>query len=444
MNEQLSLSGVGEDEVAEGIEVGAGRWEERAAGASPRLKRVNRRQLFLRSVDLEGTLPEDHEARGVWRMVEGLDLSQFHQAIQAREGEPGQSAIDPAILVTLWLYATSRGVGSGRELDRLCKEHDAYRWICGGVSVNYHTLNDFRVGHQAGLDDLFTQVLAVMTKAGVVTLSRVAQDGTRVRANAGADTFRRERTLRQHLEEAKAQVEHVKELANDPTVSAREAAARQRAAKDREERIQKALEELPKAREAKKTQADKDDARTSETDPEARVMKMGDGGFRPAYNLQFSTTTEEKVIVGVSVTNLGNDFEELSPMLEQIEARQGALPSEALVDGGYVKASQIETADEKGVTTYAPVKAKKGQPPDFSPKPTDSTAVAAWRERMGTDEAKAIYKERCETAELVNAVVKERYGLTQFPVRGLNKVLSVGLWMALTYNVLRYFSLSST
>jgi hypothetical protein len=165
----------------------------------------------------------------------------------------------------------------------LCKEHDTYRWICGGVSVNYHTLNDFRVGHEAALDDLFTQVLAVMTKAGVVTLSRVAQDGTRVRASAGGDTFRRERSLRKHLKEAKAQVKYVKNLASDPTVTAREAAARQRAATEREARVRKALKELPKVREAKKTQDDKDNARASATDPEARVMKMGDGGFRPAW-----------------------------------------------------------------------------------------------------------------------------------------------------------------
>src|ERR1035438_8852022 len=210
MTEQLALV---ETPEAETQAVGDKEEGKEPVLTAPRLKRANRAQIFLRPVDLESTLPADHQARGVWRMVEGLDLSKFQQSILAREGEPGQSTIDPAILMALWLYATSQGVGSGRELDRLCKEHDAYRWICGGVSVNYHALNDFRVGHQAALDELFTQVLAVMTKAGVVTLSRVAQDGMRVRANAGADTFRRQQTLEEHLKAAKAQAEHVQPLA---------------------------------------------------------------------------------------------------------------------------------------------------------------------------------------------------------------------------------------
>lgn len=437
MSDQLEMAEVAAAAVAM-VET-----KREAATTAVRLKRANRAQVFLRPIDLETTLAVDHEARGLWRMVEGLDRSKFLETIQAREGEPGQSAIDPAILLTLWLYATSQGVGSARELDRLCKEHDAYRWICGGVSVNYHTLSDFRVGHQEAVDELFTQVLAVMTKAGLVSLSRVAQDGTRVRASAGAASFRREQTLAEHLKAAKAQVEHVKGLRDDPTVTAREAAARMRAAREREERVQRALEELPKVREAKKTEEKKLEARTSTTDPEARVMKMGDGGYRPAYNVQFATTTEEKVIVGVGVTNIGSDKNELGPMLEQIEKRLGGRPEEALVDGGYVNGGQFDAAAKKGTTTYAPVPVKKGQEPNFSPKPTDSPVVALWRERMGTEAGKAIYKERCETAELVNAVAKARFGMTQFGVRGLNKVLTVGLWMALTYNLLRWAALTT-
>lgn len=415
-----------------------------SAQGAPRLKRANRAQLFFRPVDLEATLPADHEARGIWKLVLRLDLSQFLAPIRAREGEPGQSAIDPAILITLWLYATSQGVGSARELDRLCKEHDAYRWICGGVSVNYHTLADFRVDHREALDELFTQVLAVMMKEGLVTMTRVAQDGTRVRASAGADSFRRERTLGDLLAEARAQVEHVKGLAEDASVTAREAAAHKRAAKEREERIERALEELPKIRDSKKTEEDKKEARASTTDPEARVMKMGDGGFRPAYNIQFATTTEEKVIVGVGVTNSGSDKNELGPMLAQIEERTGERPKEMLVDGGFVKLEEIAGAAAKGTTTYAPVPAKKGKEPDYHAKPTDSEAIAAWRQRMGTSEAKEIYKERGETAELPNAHVKSRFGLTQLPVRGMQKVLTVSVWMGLTYNVLRWISLAAS
>jgi len=410
---------------------------------APRLKRANREQLILRPYDLDSTLPADHDARAVWRVVDKLDLSGFLKPIRAREGEPGQSAIDPAILVTLWLYATSQGVGSARELDRLCKEHDAYRWICGGVSVNYHTLADYRVDHQEALDELFTQVLAVMTKEGLVTLTRVAQDGTRVRASAGADSFRRERTLTDLLGEARDQVEHVKGLADDASVTKREAAARRRAAEEREERIERALAELPKVRESKKTEEDKKEARASTTDPDARVMKMSDGGYRPAYNVQFATTTAEKVIVGVGATNVGSDKNELTPMLDQIQERTGERPKEALVDGGYVKLEQIEAAAKEHTAVFAPVPAKKGKEPDYTPKPGDSDAVAAWRTRMGTEEGKRVYKERCETAELVNAAAKQRFGMTGLPVRGLTKILTIATWTALTYNVLRWIALSS-
>jgi transposase len=435
MSDQLTLAGAG----GEAVETAAGRT---ATASEPRLKRADRTQLLLRPFDLDATLPADHEARSLWRFVERMDLSEFMKGIRAREGVAGQSTIDPAILLTLWLYATSRGIGSARELDRLCREHDAYRWICGGVSVNYHTLSDFRVDHQGALDKLFTQVLAVMLKEGLVTLSRVAQDGTRVRASAGADSFRREPKLNEFLATAKAQVEHVKTLADDASVTKREMAARERAAREREERVERALAELPKVRASKASEEEKAEARASTTDPEARVMKMPDGGFRPAYNLQFSTTTKEKVIVGVAATNIGSDKSELGPMLEQIEGRTGQRPNEALVDGGYVKLEQIEAAAQKGTTTYAPVPTKKGEAPNYTAKPGDSQAVAGWRERMGTEEGKAVYKERCETAELVNAAAKERFGMTKLRVRGLNKVLCIGLWTALTYNLLRWAALT--
>jgi transposase len=408
---------------------------------APRLVCANRSQLLLRPTDLETTLALDHQARTMWAFVNRLDISGFMAPIRAREGEAGRSATDPKILLTLWLYATSVGVGSARELDRLCVEHDAYRWICGGVPMNYHSLSDFRVGHEQALDELFTQVLAVMMSQGLVKLSRIAQDGTRVRASAGAASFRREPRLKEFLAKAKEQVEHVKRLAEDPSVTAREAAAQKRAAEERQKRIEKALEEMPKARAAKQSQEKKEEARVSTTDPEARVMKMGDGGFRPAYNLQFATTTNEKVIVGVDVTNIGSDKNEMTPMLKQIEERTGERPKEYLVDGGFVKLEAIEDAEKQGTKVYAPEQIKKGEQPTHQSKPGDTPEVGAWRERMGTDEAKEIYKERCATAELVNADIKEHRGL-KIRVRGMNKVLMVGLWSALTYNLLRWATLS--
>lgn len=412
------------------------------AVTAPRLRHANRSQLLLRPVDLEATIPSEHEARTLWRFVEQVDLSRFEAVIDAREGLPGRDATDPKILVSLWLYATTQAVGSARELARLCESHDAYRWICGGVSVNHHMLSDFRVGHGEALDALLTEVLAVMMKQGLVTLTRVAQDGTRVRASAGAASFRRGPRLDEFLAAAKEQVEHAKRASDDPSVTAREAAARQRAAREREERINKALQELPKARAAKKKD-EQDEARASTTDPEARVMKMADVGFRPAFNLQFATTTEEGVIVGVGVTNIGSDKSQLLPMLEQIERRTGQRPDEHLVDGGYVNLEAIDKAGAGGTQVYAPVPQKKGQPVSYEPKPDDPPGAAEWRKRMGTEEAKRTYKDRAATAELVNADLKAHRGLA-LPVRGLNKVLTIGVWYALAYNMMRWAALTAT
>ena len=410
---------------------------------APRLACANRSQLLLRSVDLDALIANDHVARTMWRFVEGLDLAAFHAAIKARGSEPGRSATDPKILLTLWLYATSEGIGSAREVARLCECHDAYRWICGGVSVSYHTLSDFRVAHRAALDDLLTQVLAAMMSQGLVTLTRVAQDGTRVRASAGAASFRREPRLKDLLRAARDQVEHVKGLEDDPSVTTREAAAKARAAREREARIEKALEQMPKVRAAKKSEEEKQQARASTTDPEARVMKMGDGGFRPAYNVQFAATTQEKVIVGVEVTNVGSDKSQMTPMLEQIEQRCGERPQEHLVDGGFVKLDEIEKAATGGTKVYAPPPAKKkGESPDYEPKADDTPQVAEWRSRMGTQEAKEIYKDRAATVEWVNADVKEHRGM-KLRVRGLDKVLAVALLHALTFNLMRWAALTS-
>lgn len=409
----------------------------------PRLRCANRSQLLLRPVDLDATIPPDHQARSIWRFVEQFDLSKFLAPIKAREGETGRDATDPRILVALWIYATTQAVGSARELARLCESHDAYRWLCGGVSLNHHLLSDFRVGHGEALDELQTQVLAVMMKQGLVTLDRVAQDGTRVRASAGAASFRREPRLKEFLAAAKEQVEHVKKLSDDPTVTRRETAARQRAAREREERIQKALAEMPSAR-APKKKDEKNEARVSTTDPEARVMKMGDGGFRPAFNVQFATTTKETVIVGVGVTNIGSDKSQMTPMLEQIEERTGQRPKEILVDSGYVNCEAITEAEKKGTAVYAPpVAKKKGEEPSYEPRPDDSEEVAAWRQRMGTQEAKHLYaRQRGATAELVNADLKENRGL-KLRVRGVEKVLMICLWHALAFNLMRWASLAT-
>lgn len=278
----------------------------------PRILEANRTQVLLRPTDLESLLPADHAARALWTCAERLDLTAFYAPIAAVEGAAGRPAIDPKILLTLWLYATSEGVGSARELARLCEAHDAYRWICGGVHVNHHTLSDFRVAHAAALDRLLTETLAVLLKEGLITLTRVAQDGTRIRASAGAASFRREQSLRRCLAAAEAQVRRcaAEDDAAVATRTARQAAAQVRAARERQARVEQALAHLPAVRAAKKTADERAGARVSTTDPGARVMKMADGGFRPAYNVQVATETTAQVVVG-----------SMSPMWEAIAAR---------------------------------------------------------------------------------------------------------------------------
>ena len=404
----------------------------------------NRQQLELRASDLESLLPEGHRARLVWGYVERQDLQGFYAGIRAVDGGVGRSAIAPEILLALWLYATLEGVGSAREIARLTDAHDAYRWLCGGVQVNYHTLSDFRAEHGAALDELLSVNVAALMAAGVVKLRRVAQDGMRVRASAGAGSFRRREKLEGYLEAARAQVVRLKaQLESDPAAAQRaREAARRRAAEEREARLGQALARLPeieaiKQRNGKGAEA----ARASMTDAEATVMKMGDGGFRPAYNAQLASDAETLVIVGVGVATVGSDQGELAPMLEQVTERCGQAPEAWLVDGGYTAHEQIEAASER-TAVYGPVPQPRDPRIDpHAPKASDSAAVAAWRARMGSAQAKELYKERAATAECVNAQARNR-GLTQFLVRGTGKVTCVMLFFALAHNLMRTAALA--
>jgi transposase len=410
----------------------------------PRLRTANRQQVVFRAAALDELIPPDHPARTVWEYVEGLDLSSLYQSIKAVEGNAGRPPIDPKILMALWLYATIDGVGSARQLDELGHHHAAYQWILGDVSINYHTLSDFRTAHGELLDQLLTRSVAALVAEGLVDLNRVAQDGMRVRASAGAASFRRRPTLEEALAAAEAQVQALRaELEQDPAASnRRQQKARQRAARERAQRIRDALDRLPEL-EAKKKPEDRQKARCSTTDPEATVMKMADGGFRPAYNVQFSTATDSQVIVGVDVVTIGSDAGQMVPMVEQIESRYDRTPGDVLVDGGFAQHEQIEalSAEEVGCTVYAPVPAPKDKQVDrYAPKASDSPAVAAWRERMASTEAKAIYKERAATAECVNAQARNR-GLLQLRVRGQLKAKAIALWHALAHNLMRAMSL---
>ncbi|MFZ5875169.1 MAG: IS1182 family transposase [Nitrospirota bacterium] len=407
-----------------------------------------RDQVVMRMLALDQMLPADDEARTVVAFVEQVDLSELYRRIRAVEGGPGQAPIDPKILLSLWLFATIKGVGSARELNRLCERHLSYQWICGDVSVNYHTLSDFRVNHAEFLDDLLTRQIAQLMSVGAVTLERVAQDGVRVRASAGASSFRRKPTLEQCLVEAQAQVTALREeVERDPAAATRrEQAARERAAREREQRVRDALvacDEVHAAKEKRGRDSLKQPARGSTTDPDARKMKMPDGGTRPAFNVQFATDTASQVIVGVDATNAGTDAGQLGPMSQQIESRTGQRPQAYLADGGFASDDDLEELNDPGdgPKIYLPVrdaekKRANGIDP-FAPLPNDSPARAEWRQRMGTESAQAIYKERASTAECVNALARQR-GLTQFRVRGLAKVKLIATWFALAHNVLRW------
>jgi transposase len=411
---------------------------------------------------IDDLLEPDHPARAVWRFAEGLELTALYDRIRARGPTAGRPPIDPRILVGLWLYATLAGVKSANALADLVIHHDAYFWLAGGNFINAHTLSDFRVQDSDLLEQMLAHSVTVLRQQGLVDLARVAQDGMRVRASAGAASFRRRETLEKLLQEAQAERQRLEQAGDTPPAqeqpqpSPQQRAAQRRAAKGRVGRIRQALARMPEM-EAKKEKArrkkrqkeggkkvEKDQAaRVSTTDPQATVMKMADGGYRPAYNLQFSTACQGQVIVGVDVVTEGTDHGQLPPMLGQIEGRFGQRPKEALVDGGFASHEDIEEVQrgKEGRKVYAPVpEPKKAGVDRHEPKATDSQEVAEWRTRMATDEAKEIYKQRAATAECVNAQARNR-GLVHLVVRGLRKVKAVALWFATAHNLARSFAL---
>ena len=427
-----------------------------AADARPRLRKPERHQAEMRWESLDHLLPPDHQARIVWQWVERLDLTPLLRSIRAVDGRPGRSANDPRVLLALWLYATIDGVGAGRELERLCEEHLAYRWLCGGVTMNQHTLTDFRNHNVAVLNDLLIESVATLRHEGLVEINRVAQDGMRVRASAGASSFHRIGTLTEHLEEARAQVQELqKQLGEDENaVTRRQQAARERGARERVERLEQALQEHARLTELRETQkrekgakVDVEQLRTSETDPEARRMKMPDGGTRPAYNVQLATTVGSGIIVAVDVVNSGGDGGQMALMVDQSAEAYGQAPAEMLIDGGFTTLDDIEQVHAQHQTkVFGPIKDEEKKRANgidpFQPRPRDGGGVAAWRVRMGTEDAHKIYPPRAQTAEWANAAMRNR-ALQQFRVRGLRNVLAVTLCYALAHNLLRGYALQA-
>jgi transposase len=315
----------------------------------PRLKPINRQQLLLRAVEVEQLVPEDHEVRAIWGLVGHLDLSPYYEQIRAVEGVAGREPVDPQLLISLWIYAYSEGVSSAREVSRLCEYHPAYQWLTGMGVINHHTLSDFRVDHQQALDELFAEVLGLLSAEGLITLERMMQDGTKVKACAGADTFRREGRLESHLEMARQQVAAMGDPRSAEEVSPRVRAARQRAAREKQERLQSALRELEKIRASKSGAEAKAEARASQSDPEARVMKQSDGGWAPSYNVQLSTDAASGIIVGVAVSQSGSDYEQLVPAVDRLAEQFGQAPAQVVADGGFTSRPNILALDQRGV-----------------------------------------------------------------------------------------------
>jgi len=423
-----------------------------------RLRKPQRLQMEIVAQCPDDLVPPDHPVRMVAAVVEGLDLAEFREPIKARAGVKGRDHTDPALLIALWLYACIRGIGGARELARRCEESAPFRWLCGGVSVNHRLLSEFRTDQGDALDKLFTQVVASLVERDLVKVSRVSQDGVRVRVGAGASSFRREARLEKLLEQAQQHVEELRRQLDAPGplagARAKQVAGQKRRAEEKQKRLEQAIGQLPELKRKQEETAKKagqgksgqkireTPPRVSTTDAEARRMKMPNGGFNPAVNVQLATDTESRAILGIEVSNEGSDSAGLSePMRQQVEQRTGAKVEQQLVDGGYMRMQDIEEAHQQGVELFVPPKPARNQKNrghELEPKPGDSEAVRAWKQRMASEEGKQVYKQRAATSETVNADLRTYRGLSQILVRGLVKAKCVVLWCALAYNIMHF------
>jgi transposase len=412
---------------------------------APRVQRPDRRQVFLDQIDLDSQLAEDHLARTVWAFVETLDVSPLEQGIKSRAGSPGRPTPDRRLYVALWLYATLDGVGSARKVDELCRSHTAYRWLCGGVPVNYHDLSDFRVEAGPFLDDLLSKSVAGLIEQDFVSLDVLAVDSVRVRANAGSGSFRTKETLDDLYEAAKTRLEELRqEIDDDPGAASKRLQARRlRSANERASRIYAAkaagdkieAERKEDARKTRTKEVKRKEVRASTSDPEARIMKC-DGGFRPAYNVQVRTALTGCTIVGVDVTNCASDRGQLGPAVEDVERRYGRRPKQVLADGGYDSKSDIERLhdDQSGsIEVFCPLPGSKGRAGDPTPKSGDGPGAIAWRKRMSGEEGMSFYRKRFAT-ERPHADMRN-HGLTRLLVRGVEKVRAVVLWYVTAFNL---------
>jgi transposase len=402
----------------------------------------------MQLLSLDQWLDADHRVRIVWQYVDSLDLSELYESIQAVEGGVGRDAIDPRILFALWLFATLEGVASARRIDELTRRDIPYMWICGGVSVNYHRLSDFRVAHGDLLERLLIDSIAVLVRHDLITLATVGQDGMRVRASAGGGSFRRQSSLAEARRKAQAHVDRLNEPHDDPSANSRRRdAAQKRAASEKLARIEQAQAEMEdmQRKYRRRSATKRSEPRASTTDPEARRAKRADGGIRPAMNVQFASDGDAQMIVAVTVTSQCSDSGLMGPMYEKIQRDYSHAPGQWLVDGGFTHRGDVTKLEADGVQVYAPLyreqkQLDEGQDP-YVGKLGDSTEMAAFRARMGTPEAKEVYRRRAAIAEFPNADCRNR-GLLQFRVRGLVKAKAQALWHVLAFNFSRMWRLN--
>lgn len=483
-----------------------------APPARPRLAVIDRNQLFLREVDVEKLIEEDHPARAIWELLGRVDLSGYEQAVRAVDGVAGRPALPPRLLISLWIYGYSRGVGSAREMARLCSYEPAFQWLTAASEISGHTLSDFRVAYRESLDKLFAEVLGVLSAEGLIQMERVTQDGTKIRARAASDSFRSQDGVAAHLETAREQVAEVAASAGEEG-SERQEKARQRARHERLVRTEAAAREFDKLRAAGEPAGET--SRVSTTDPEARKMKQPDGGFAPSYNVQTVTDAAHGIVVAVEATQAGNDFDQLTPMMEKVEETLGARPGQVLADGGYVSRPNIVDMAGRGIEFIGPVGDSAAQAEAIYERRGVSVAfraenfrydeahncfgcpagktlayegksesrlqinykyraraaecmscphkaeccpenrksgrsvqrveshpeVVEFRQRMQTERAKQIYRQRAQIAESPHLWFKAKFGVRQFHVRGLLKVGMEACWLVLTYNISQWIRL---
>lgn len=507
---QLQLIEIPEQPAAE--RAGAGK---PAGPGAPKLRGVNRRQKMMAMIDVEELIGEDHKARAIWDLTGRLDLSGFAAPIRSERGQTGRPAWDPRLLVSVWVYAYSEGISSARQIERLMEHEPGLQWLTGLEAVNHHTLSDFRVAHQQALDELFAQLLGLLEEAGAVLLERVMHDGTKIRAQAGVDTFRTGKTIEQRLAQARELVRRMGDPRQQEPGRTRRQAARERARRERIERLEQAWAEW-KAWQEKAPQGKRQPLRVSVSEPPARMMKHGDHAIAPSYNAQISTDAGQRVVVGVHLSQCASDSNSLEAALAEVEKNLGRRPRQVVVDGGFTNRATIEAMAGKGVEmigslpdagerSAAAMKAL-GIDPEFGPQAfvrdpaanalrcpagqslpwvrqtrkrgnryeqyqapgaacarcalqprccpkspqrgrtvsrlvSEPAAVAAFREKMNSEQARRIYRQRGAVAEFPNAWIKERIGLRKFRVRGLRKAAMEAVWACLTYNVTQWMRL---